>query len=111
MRALGRSLVSYGEDMTALNLELKRFLRQNLYRHYRVMRMTGKAGRVVRELFGVFMETPTLMPPEQQDQANSLEQQMGEAGRARAVADYIAGMTDRYAILEHARIFDPAALT
>ena len=111
VRALGRSLVSYGEDMTALNLELKRFLRQNLYRHYRVMRMTGKAGRVVRELFGVFMETPTLMPPEQQDQANSLEQQMGEAGRARAVADYIAGMTDRYAILEHARIFDPAALT
>ena len=111
VRALGCSLVSYGDQVTAYNLELKRFLRHNLYRHYRVMRMTGKAGRVIRDLFGVFLETPSLMPPEQLQAARLLEAQQGESGRARAVADYIAGMTDRFAILEHGRLFDPAALT
>ncbi len=111
VRALAQTLVSYGDKVTGYNLELKRFLRHNLYRHYRVMRMTGKAGRVIRDLFGVFLESPALMPPEQLRAATRLEAEQGEEGRARAVADYIAGMTDRFAILEHGRLFDPAALT
>ena len=104
-------LVSFSDEMAALNLELKRFLRRNLYRHYRVLRMTSKAGRVIRDLFKAFMETPSLMPPEQARQARELEDSLGEKGRARVVADYIAGMTDRYAIVEHSRLYDPSALT
>ncbi len=111
VRALGYPLVSYGDEVTACNLELKRFLRHNLYRHYRVMRMTGKAGRVIRDLFGVFLENPSLMPPEQLQASKRLEGELGEGARARVVADYVAGMTDRFAILEHGRLFDPAALT
>jgi dGTPase len=76
---------------------LKGFLRINLYRHYRVMRMSAKAQRVIGDLFGAFMADNRLLPPPFQRQT--------EAERARAVADYIAGMTDRYAIREHRRIF------
>ncbi|WP_432759148.1 deoxyguanosinetriphosphate triphosphohydrolase [Bordetella genomosp. 7] len=77
--------------------ELKRFLFDNLYRHYRVMRMTNKARRIVRELFAAFLADPRLLPPDYQ--RDELEQ-------ARAIADYIAGMTDRYAIREHKRLFE-----
>ncbi len=111
VRRLDHALIAYSERLAPLNLELKRFLRHNLYRHYRVMRMSGKAGRVIRDLFSIFMENPALMPPEQLAAARRLERESGEAGVARAVADYVAGMTDRYAILEHGRLFDPAALT
>ena len=90
-------LVAFSADMYELNRELKVFLRTHLYRHYRVMRMSSKAGRIIKELFCVFMEDPRLLPP----QFNPLK----ESERARAVADYIAGMTDRYAIREHRRIF------
>ena len=111
VRAGQQPLVSFSDEMAALNLELKRFLRRNLYQHYRVLRMTSKAGRVIRDLFKAFMETPSLMPPEQASQARELEDSLGEKGRARVVADYIAGMTDRYAIVEHSRLYDPSALT
>jgi dGTPase len=73
--------------------------------------MTTKAGRVVRELFDALLEDVALMPTEHQDAARRLEAEAGRAGRARAVADYIAGMTDRYAILEHQRLFDPSERT
>ena len=111
VRQLGKPIVSFSEEMRALNLELKRFLRHQLYQHYRVRRMTNKAVKVIRELFEAFMNDAAMLPPEQSSAAKRLEEQQGEAGRARAVADYIAGMTDRYAILEHGRIFDPMALT
>ena len=68
--------------------------------------MTAKARRVVRDLFDAFFNDPALMPDEHEARAR-LELVQGPAGRARAVADYIAGMTDRYAILEHSRLFDP----
>jgi dGTPase len=87
---------------------LKRFLRENLYRHYRVQRMTRKARSVVQDLFRVFMEDVLLMPDEHRAVAQRLEAALGTAGRARAVADYVAGMTDRYAIREHDRLFVPA---
>ena len=90
------------------HLELKPFLRDNLYRHYRVQRMTRKASGVVQDLFGVFMGDVLLMPDEHRAAAQRFEAAQGAAGRARAVADYIAGMTDRYAIREHERIFVPA---
>jgi dGTPase len=65
----------------------------------------------VRELFAAFIDDPSLMPDEHKDTGKRLESLLGPAGRARAVADYIAGMTDRYAILEHTRLFDPSERT
>jgi dGTPase len=109
VRAASTPLVAFGDRIAAEHLELKRFLRERLYRHYRVVRMTTKARRVVRDLFGAFLEDIRLLPEEHQGAAARLEQMTGAAGRARAVADYIAGMTDRYAILEHSRILDPSA--
>jgi dGTPase len=101
-------LVSMGEAVRAEHLELKRFLRDRLYRHYRVQRMTRKARVVVTELFSAFMEDPLLLPDEHRVTTQRLASEQGDAGRARAVADYVAGMTDRYAISEHERIFVPA---
>ncbi|MFH2135972.1 MAG: deoxyguanosinetriphosphate triphosphohydrolase [Pseudomonadota bacterium] len=91
------ALAAFSPRMRELNNELKAFLRTELYRHYRVMRMSAKARRVIRELFKAFMEDPRLLPP----QSNS---QLAE-DLPRTVADYIAGMTDRYAIREHRRIY------
>jgi dGTPase len=91
------ALVNFSEPMQELNRELKTFLRKQLYRHYRVMRMSAKAQRIVSELFKVFMDDSRLLPPQ--------FLQAAELTRARSVADYIAGMTDRYAIREHRRIF------
>lgn len=111
VRALTVPMVCFSSGMAELNLQLKQFLRRQLYQHYRVQRMTSKAGRVIRNLFSAFMEETAMLPPEQARQCKQLEAERGEQGRARAVADYIAGMTDRYAIIEHDRIFDPSALT
>jgi dGTPase len=108
VRAHGAPLIQMSDAAHAEHLELKRFLRDHLYRHYRVLRMQRKAKIVVSELFHVFMDTPALMPDEHQAIARRQEEERGEAGRARAVADYVAGMTDRYAISEHERIFVPS---
>jgi dGTPase len=104
-------LVAFSEAMREQNLELKRFLREHLYRHYRVHRMTGKAARILTELFTAFFNDPRLLSEGTQGRVRRLENEQGEAGRARAVADYIAGMTDRYAITEHERVFNPRELT
>jgi dGTPase len=93
------------------HLELKTFLREHVYRHYKVLRMTSKARRVVQELFEAFFNDVSLMPTEHRDLAAQGENAHGAAGRARVVADYIAGMTDRYAILEHRRLFEPGERT
>jgi len=108
VRAHREPLIRMSEGVRAEHLELKRFLRDHLYRHYRVRRMTRKAGVVVADLFRAFMEDLLLMPDEHRAAATLLEAEQGAAGRARAVADYVAGMTDRYAIREHERIFVPA---
>ena len=108
VRDSGSTLVDMSPAVRAEHLELKRFLRENLYRHYRVQRMTRKARGVVQDLFRVFMDDILLMPDEHRAVAQRLEAQQGPAGRARAVADYVAGMTDRYAIREHDRLFVPA---
>jgi dGTPase len=111
VRARPAPLLTFSEPVREEHLELKRYLREHLYRHYRVLRMTTKAKRVVRELFEAMLGDVDLMPTEHEDAARRLEAGMGEAGRARAVADYIAGMTDRFAILEHRRLFNPAERT
>jgi dGTPase len=69
--------------------------------------MTNKARKVLRELFEVFMQDIDLLPDEHRQAATNAERQHGKTGRARVVADYVAGMTDRYAIIEHRRLFSP----
>jgi dGTPase len=111
VRAHAEPLLRFGPEVGAEHLELKRYLRQHLYRHYKVLRMTTKARRVVRELFQAMLGDVDLMPTEHQESARRMEAADGPPGRARAVADYIAGMTDRFAILEHQRLFDPSERT
>lgn len=108
VRLLPDALVEMSETVNREHLELKQFLREKLYRHYRVQRMTRKARTVVSGLFSAFMDDVLLMPDEHREVARRFESESGLAGRARAVADYVAGMTDRYAISEHDRIFVPA---
>jgi dGTPase len=108
VRTLQSPLVEMSDAVRGEHLELKQFLRERLYRHYRVQRMTRKARAVVSGLFMAFMDDVLLMPDEHRDTARRFEAEQGIAGRARAVADYVAGMTDRYAISEHDRIFVPA---
>jgi len=111
VRAGREALIGFGEEMQRLNQELKRFLRHNVYQHHRVYRMASKSQRIIRALFEAFMNDPKLLPPTHQAKVRSSERQFGDPGRARAVADYVAGMTDRFAIVEYGRIFDPGELT
>jgi dGTPase len=90
-------LIGFSKDVAKQNFELKRFLRHNLYHHYKVNRMSAKAERIVRELYEGFINNTGLLPHEFQAYA--------EVDKPRAVADYIAGMTDRYAIREHRKLF------
>jgi dGTPase len=94
---LAPPLVAFSEAVRAEADALKQFLRDHLYRHYQVMRMTEKARRVVRDLFDAFLNEPRLLPPDHRLRA--------ERDRPRAIADYVAGMTDRYAMKEHRRLF------
>jgi dGTPase len=95
---LSPPLVGFSPLMTDENRTLKKFLREQLYRHYQVVRMTTKAQRVIRDLFTAFVSEPRLLPPQYQASAAA-------DGLPRATADYVAGMTDRYAIKEHQRLF------
>jgi len=104
-------LIGFSDETRELNQGLKTFLREHVYKHYKVQRMTSKAKRVMTALFDAFLADPRLMPEEHSSTAQRLESDHGMTGRARAVADYIAGMTDRYAILEHRRLFDPSEVT
>jgi len=111
VRAYPKPLIGFSDATRELNHALKGFLRDHVYRHYKVRRMTAKARRVVTVLFEAFFGDPSLMPDEHRLAGVKLESSLGSAGRARAVADYIAGMTDRFAILEHRRLFDPGERT
>lgn len=91
------ALIGFSPAIAAKNLKLKQFLRNNLYHHYKVNRMSAKAERIVTDLFNVFFENPGLLPTE--------FQQFSKIDKARAVSDYIAGMTDRFAIREHRKLF------
>jgi len=111
VRSLAAPLIGFGEETHELNQSLKSFLRERVYKHYKVRRMTSKARRVMTALFEAFLDDPALMPEEHAANAARLGAAHGDLGRARAVADYIAGMTDRYAIREHRRLFDASERT
>ena len=103
------ALIGFSASMLEQHRELKRLLRKELYRHYRVFRMSMKAQRIVRDLFDVFFNTPRSLPHDTQRRIE--ERSGGDSERARLVADYVAGMTDRFAIAEYGRLFDVDALT
>ena len=96
-------LVGFSDEMAAKNLALKQFLRKNLYQHENVKNMSNRAERIIRDLFKIFLGDVSLMPQE--------FQQYAKADKARAVADYIAGMTDRFAIAEHRKLFGVENIT
>jgi dGTPase len=100
VRHAGRRLVSYSPEMAPRVRELKDFLYKNMYRHYRVVRMGDKAGRILRDLFESYVAEPQQLPPQYQDR-------IAKDGTHRVVCDYIAGMTDRFALDEHRKLFDP----
>ena len=95
-----KRLVVFSEDMQKKRKELRQFLMKNLYRNFRVMRMSDKARRFIGELFNVYLEKPEQLPPSDQ-------KKITRTGSHRAICDYIAGMTDRYALDEYKKLFDP----
>jgi dGTPase len=107
VRAARHPLIALSDGVRKQHVDLKRFLNGNLYRHYRVQRMSHKAERIVTSLFATFMEKELLLPREVQDRIAGLAPDRKDAERPRLIADYIAGMTDRYAIAEYQRLTDP----
>ena len=99
-------LISFSDEMRIHNQELKKFLRENLYFHHKVYRMTRKAHQVIESLFNVFMKDLRLLPPRHLRLARNALVENGLSGQARVIADYVAGMTDRYATKEYSRLFD-----
>jgi dGTPase len=100
VRRAGRRLVAYSPPMAERVRELKDFLFRNMYRHYRVVRMGDKAGRILRDLFESYVAEPRQLPPH-------FQARLEREGVHRVVCDYIAGMTDRFAVDEHQKLFDP----
>jgi len=103
LQNLPYNVVGFSEDMHRRNRELKDFLFQNLYNHYRVVRMAVKAGRILESLFETFVREPSVLPKQ-------FEMAIAEIGLEETICDYIAGMTDRYAIDEYQKLFDPVSL-
>jgi dGTPase len=107
VRDMGAPLIGFSDQMQARTDDLRRFLFTNMYRHFRLNRMASKARRVVDELFALFLAEPECLPADWRQRAAA----PSSAATARVVCDYIAGMTDRYAVTEHSRLFDVTALT
>ncbi len=106
IRHAGRAVVAFSDDMYEKVEELRSFLFDRMYRHYTVMRERLKAERVVKELFDTFLDRYNLLPDHWQRRVEEAGGTLDDTPRARIVCDYIAGMTDRYAIREHERLFD-----
>lgn len=104
-------IIQYSYTMFEKKRELKTFLRRHLYQHYKVYRMSCKGRQIVESMFHRFYDDNRLLPTETQEKITSLQQSHGDAGSARTIADYIAGMTDRYAISEYQRLFSATLLT
>lgn len=101
LRALPANVAGYSAELALENQELKRFLFQHFYRHYRVVRMAVKAARTLTRLFHAYLDEPRQLPPETQQRATEAPE-----GLPRVVCDYLAGMTDRYAVQEYRRLYD-----
>jgi len=108
VRVTDTALVGFSREVRHMNAEMKRFLFKHMYHHYRVVRMATKAAHVIHELFSAYMDNPAMLPPGPVEKLREVDD---EALHARAIADYIAGMTDRYALDEHSRLFDVHAHT
>lgn len=100
IRAMKKPVIGLSEEILAMHLELKKFLHENLYRHERVSEMTDRAREIIRRLFEIYIQDTSMLPADFRKKCAGA----GEAETARVVADYIAGMTDRYAFAEHARL-------
>ena len=107
VRNLGKPVAGFSDDMREWDAALKKFLFENMYRHYKLNRMTSKARRVVKDLFSLLIREPECLPSEWRIKAEGPETQ----ATAEHLCDYIAGMTDRYAGEEHRRLFDLHART
>jgi len=101
LQRLAFNVIGFSEDLHQRNRELKDFLYANLYRHPRVVRMQVKAERLIRDLFDAYRKEPTILP-------KHVQVRIDERGLERTICDHIAGMTDRYAVEEHRKLFDPA---
>jgi dGTPase len=99
IQKLKNNVIGYSEEMQRRNRELKDFLYKNLYRHYRVVRTQIKAENLITDLFNAYCSEPSMLP-------NSVQVSINTRGLERTICDYIAGMTDRYAIEEHQKLFD-----
>jgi dGTPase len=106
IRLASRAVVAFSEKMATNDKELKSFLMKHMYRHYKVNRMASKARRVVRDLFNFYLSEPECLPTEWRVRAEAVD----EMKKARLIADFIAGMTDRYALLEYRKLFDETTL-
>ncbi len=104
VRQAGKPLVKLSESVATQNLQLKRFLNKHLYKHAKVEKMSTDAKQVIRQLFDGFMSEQTLLPEDVQKNIGNYEKEQGKSGKARVIADYIAGMTDRFAFAESERI-------
>lgn len=100
VRKVPEKIISFSPEMSEKKEALKRYLQANLYQNYRVNRMSDKARRFIRELFNVYLEKPGQLPPHSREMLNSEELH-------RVICDYIAGMTDRYALDEYKKLFEP----
>jgi dGTPase len=94
------AIVSFSPEMEEKNSELKTFLYKNLYKHHRVVRMELKAEKIIKELFQTYLNRHVVLPPKEQ-------RKMEQESKERVICDYIAGMTDRYAMDEYKKLFDP----
>ncbi|MCI0507247.1 MAG: deoxyguanosinetriphosphate triphosphohydrolase [Gammaproteobacteria bacterium] len=111
IKQLPAPIAVYSDEMQGKTRQLKKTLRTSLYQHYRVHRMSTKAKLVIKSLFQAFMDDIRLLPTDTCKNASIEYNASGDGARAVVIADYIAGMTDRYAIREYERIFDPIKLT
>ena len=103
LQQLPYNVVGFSDDLRRRNRQLKDFLYKNMYRHWRVMRMSVKAERIISDLFEAYRSEQSMLP-------NHIQETITERGLERTICDYIAGMTDRYAIEEHRKLFDPEVL-
>jgi len=103
LQRLPYNVLGFSEDMHRRNRVLKDFLYANLYRHYRLMRMAVKAERIITELFEAYQGEPAILP-------DHIQKYISDRGLERTICDYIAGMTDRFAIEEYKKLFDPSVL-
>ena len=106
VRAHADTLILFSEDMFAQSRLMKKFLRENLYFHHQVYRMTRKAHQIIEALFEAFINDAKLATSRASSLCTDAKKEADELGYARVVADYVAGMTDRFAIKEYDRLFN-----